>query len=220
MPGPDAAAAEAECAACGGEWLEVFQWTSGVWKRGDLESPRRGWYSRAWGPVNRWAEVVDIDVLRRLFENALEARLGQQRLNAAVAMVEPLMTSLKMFAAACGNESEVQDASVKRQEELQMMPAAPPSMQLPSNLIHMGEILATSGLISSGSVGDIRLTWHEFSASRFGDSTMAAVKYDISVLPFEYVLGIAAPQIALPGRASLVRSFLLDACIIMVNQFS
>ena len=28
-------------------------------------------YSRAWGPVNRWAEVVDIDVLRRLFENAL-----------------------------------------------------------------------------------------------------------------------------------------------------
>ena len=210
MPGPDAAAAEAECAACGGEWLEVFQWTSGVWKRGDLESPRRGWYSRAWGPVNRWAEVVDIDVLRRLFENALEARLGQQRLNAAVAMVEPLMTSLKMFAAACGNESEVQDASVKRQEELQMMPAAPPSMQLPSNLIHMGEILATSGLISSGSVGDIRLTWHEFSASRFGDSTMAAVKYDISVLPFEYVLGIAAPQIALPGRASLVRSFLLE----------
>ena len=33
------------------------------------------------------------------------------------------------FAAACGNESEVQDASVKRQEELQMMPAAPPSMR-------------------------------------------------------------------------------------------
>ena len=25
----------------------------------------------------------------------------------------------------------------------------------------------------------------EFSASRFGDSTMAAVRYDISVLPFE-----------------------------------
>lgn len=25
----------------------------------------------------------------------------------------------------------------------------------------MGEILATSGLISSGSVGDIRLTWHD-----------------------------------------------------------
>ena len=23
MPGPDAAAAEAECAACGGEWLEA-----------------------------------------------------------------------------------------------------------------------------------------------------------------------------------------------------
>lgn len=32
-------------------------------------------YSRAWGPVNRWAEVVDIDVLRRLFENALAPRL-------------------------------------------------------------------------------------------------------------------------------------------------
>lgn len=31
-------------------------------------------YSRAWGPVNRWAEVVDIDVLRRLFENALAPR--------------------------------------------------------------------------------------------------------------------------------------------------
>lgn len=39
---------------------------------------------------------------------------------------------------------------------------------------------------------------------------MAAVRYDISVLPFEYVLGIAAPQIALPGRAALVRSFLLE----------
>ena len=33
--------------------------------------------------------------------------------------------------------------------------------QLPSGLIPMGEILATSGLISSGSVGDIRLSWHE-----------------------------------------------------------
>jgi hypothetical protein len=32
---------------------------------------------------------------------------------------------------------------------------------LPSGLIPMGEILATSGLISSGSVGDIRLSWHE-----------------------------------------------------------
>lgn len=209
LPG-EAARAEAECAACGGEWLEVFQWTSGVWKRGDLQSPRRGWYSRAWGSVNRWAEVVDIDLLRRLFENALESRLGQQRLNAAVAMVEPLMASLEMFAAACGSESAILDASVQRQEQLQGMPAAPPLMQLPSGLIPMGEILATSGLISSGSVGDIRLSWHEFSASRFGDSTMAAVRYDISVLPFEYVLGIAAPQIALPGRAALVRSFLLE----------
>ncbi|CAK8985770.1 unnamed protein product [Durusdinium trenchii] len=207
---PGAAAMEAECKACQGEWLEVFQWTSGLWKRGDLVNPLRGWFSRAWSPVNRWAEVVDIDLLRRLFENALEARLGQQRLNAAVAMVEPLMTSLKMFAAACGSQSELLDASVERGERLQGMPAGPPLMQLPSGLIHIGEILATAGLISSASLGDIRLSWHEYTASRFGDSTMAAVKYDISVLPFEYFLGVAAPQIALPGRAALVRSFLLQ----------
>lgn len=93
---------------------------------------------------------------------------------------------------------------------MQGMPAGPPLMQLPSGLIHIGEILATAGLISSASLGDIRLSWHEYTASRFGDSTMAAVKYDISVLPFEYFLGVAAPQIALPGRAALVRSFLLQ----------
>ena len=90
------------------------------------------------------------------------------------------------------------------------MPAGPPLKQLPSGMIPMGEVLATAGLISSGSLGDIRLAWHEFTASRFGDSTMAAVKYDISILPFEYFLGVAAPQIALPGRAALVRSFLLQ----------
>ena len=33
--------------------------------------------------------------------------------------------------------------------------------QLPSALIPMGEILATAGLISSGSVGDITLSWHD-----------------------------------------------------------
>ena len=32
-------------------------------------------FPRAWGPVNRWSEVVDIDLLRRLFENALDAWL-------------------------------------------------------------------------------------------------------------------------------------------------
>lgn len=40
-----------------------------------------------------------------------------------------LKQNLLRFAAACGSESEVQDASVKRQEELQMMSAPPPSMQ-------------------------------------------------------------------------------------------
>ena len=35
----------------------------------------------------------------------------------------------------------------------------------------------------------------------------------MSVLPFEYLLGIAAPQIALPGRAALVRSYLLEFMI-------
>ena len=37
--------------------------------------------------------------------------------------------NLPRFAAACGSDSEVQDASVKRQEQLQMMSAAPPSMR-------------------------------------------------------------------------------------------
>lgn len=37
----------------------------------------------------------------------------------------------------------------------------PSTRQLPSGLIPMGEILATSGLISSGSVGDIQLSWHD-----------------------------------------------------------
>ena len=69
---PEAAALAAECAACGGHWAEVFAWTSGVWKRGDLVRPGRGWFDRSWGPANRWAQVVDIDELRRVMENALE----------------------------------------------------------------------------------------------------------------------------------------------------
>eukprot|EP00438_Fugacium_kawagutii_P010321 Skav212574 [mRNA] locus=scaffold125:274699:292717:- [translate_table: standard] len=103
----EAKAAEAECSACGGE------------------------YSRAWGPVNRWAEVVDIDVLRRLFENALvRVRLWQR---------EP---------------------------------------------------------------GPGRLGGAPGTAVADGSGTAL-------VAPRRYVLGIAAPQIALPGRAALVRSFLL-----------
>jgi len=212
---PDLAQAkEAECSECGGQWVEIFSWTAGVWKRGDLLSPQRGWYSRRWGSINRWVEVVDIDLLRRLFENALEERLGRQRLNAAVSMVEPLMTSLQLFAAACGDEADVMDASVQRAELLEDKLAAPPSMQLPSGTFQLGQILATSGLISSGSVGDVQLSWHEYSASRFGETSGPAVTYDISLMPFEYMLGAAASQIALPGRSGLVRNYLLDYLIV------
>ncbi|CAE7337395.1 unnamed protein product [Symbiodinium pilosum] len=205
---------QTECSQCGGQWVEVFRWTAGVWKRGDLQSPQRGWYSRRWGSINRWVEVVDIDILRRLFENALEERLGQQRLNAAVSMVEPLMTSLKLFAAACGDGSDVMDSSVKRAEMLEDKLAAAATLQLPSGAFELGQILSTSGLISSGSVGDVQLSWHEYSASRFGEASGPAVTYDLSLVPFEYMLGAAAPQIALPGRSSLVRNYLLEYLIV------
>ena len=205
---------EAECSQCGGRWVEIFRWTAGVWKRGDLVLPQRGWYSRRWGSINRWVEVVDIDLLRRLFENALEERLGRQRLNAAVGMVEPLMKSLQLFAAACGDQSDVVDSSVKRAELMEGKLAAAPQLQLPSGAFELGQILSTSGLISSGSVGDVQLSWHEYSASRFGEASGPAVTYDLSLVPFEYLLGVAAPQIALPGRSGLVRNYLLEYLIV------
>ena len=96
------------------------------------------------------------------------------------------------------------------QETLEDKLAGPPLMQLPSAQIELGQILATSGLISQGSVGDVRLSWHEYTTSRTGADNGAAVIYDVSVLPFEYILGAAAPQIAMPGRSNLVRSYLLD----------
>lgn len=61
---------------------------------------------------------ISATILSTTVALSVQARLGQQRLNAAVGMVEPLMTSLEMFAAACGSESEVMDASVQREDRV------------------------------------------------------------------------------------------------------
>ena len=103
--------------------------------------------------------------------------MGQQRLNGAIAVVEPLMTSLHTFAAACGDESGVLDASLRRGERLQGLAAPPPALQLPSPRTPLGAALATAGLISEAPVGAVELRWHEFTASRFGDATMPAVRW-------------------------------------------
>eukprot|EP00931_Biecheleriopsis_adriatica_P060374 TRINITY_DN36256_c0_g1_i1.p1 TRINITY_DN36256_c0_g1~~TRINITY_DN36256_c0_g1_i1.p1 ORF type:complete len:2648 (-),score=427.06 TRINITY_DN36256_c0_g1_i1:64-8007(-) len=199
---------QAECELCGGTWSAVFRWTSGEWRRGDLKTPGRAWKKRAWGSINEWAPVVDIDVLRKVFENALEARIGQQRLNAALGIVEPLMASLKSVAAACGSEAAALDTAVQKTEESEGTVAAPPASQLPGYSFPLGKILATSGLISSGFIGDVSISWHEFSTQKYGASDVAAVEYEVSIEPLESVLGVAAPQIALPGRADLVRQYL------------
>lgn len=60
-------------------------------------------------------------------------------------------------------------------------PGWPETRQLPSGLIPMGEILATSGLISSGSVGDIQLSWHDAwrgaCGERSGEATSGVAKW-------------------------------------------
>lgn len=198
-----------ECALCGGEFESIFEWTSGQWERGKLVSPQRRWMSRQWGSINEYASVVDIDVMRQLFENALETRIGKQRVNAASGLLGPLMTSLMTVAASCGSEAKAVDESVwKNEEGATGKPVPPAASQLPPTLTKTGEIIATSGLMGSGSVGDVRVAWHAFSTEKYGASDVAAVIYDVYVEPFEYSLAVAAPVIALPGRADLVRSLL------------
>lgn len=205
----EAESREIECQLCGGTWDSIFRWTSGEWRRGSLKSPQRRWMKRQWGSINEYASVVDIDVMRQLFENALETRIGRQRVNAASGLLEPLMTSLMIVAASCGSEAKAVDDSVwKNEEGANGKPAPPPASQTPPTRTKTGEIIATSGLMSSANVGDVRVTWHDFSTEKYGASDVGAVIYDVYVEPWEYSLGVAAPVIALPGRAALVRSHL------------
>eukprot|EP00930_Biecheleria_cincta_P033869 TRINITY_DN23441_c0_g1_i2.p1 TRINITY_DN23441_c0_g1~~TRINITY_DN23441_c0_g1_i2.p1 ORF type:complete len:2588 (-),score=365.17 TRINITY_DN23441_c0_g1_i2:2-7765(-) len=198
-----------ECALCGGEFVPIFEWTSGEWRRGSLKSPQRRWMSRKWGSINEFASVVDIDIIRQLFENALETRIGRQRVNAVSGLLEPLMTSLMTVAASCGSEAKTVDDSVwKNEAGVDGKPAPPAASQLPPTLTKTGEIIATSGLMSSGNVGDVRVSWHDYSTEKYGASDVAAVIYYVYVEPFEYSLGVAAPVIALPGRAEHVRGLL------------
>eukprot|EP00933_Yihiella_yeosuensis_P025547 TRINITY_DN19806_c0_g1_i1.p1 TRINITY_DN19806_c0_g1~~TRINITY_DN19806_c0_g1_i1.p1 ORF type:complete len:1096 (-),score=191.91 TRINITY_DN19806_c0_g1_i1:309-3479(-) len=194
-----------ECSKCDGTWQPVFRWTPGEWGIGTMKSPEREWYPRSFSPINKWVQAIDINFMRQIFENALETRIAKQRYNAAASFVEPLMTSLKVVASACGSESHALDSEVERQAAGEKVKVPSPINQMPKPLIELGSVLATSGLISSATIGDVSLSWHEFSADKYGLDDLEAVTYSVAMEPWEYLMGSAATQAVLPGRTNIVR---------------
>ena len=64
-----------------------------------------------------------------IFHSCVSIPEGNKSLMKGWPSVRPCHVSTTLrFAAACGSESEILDASVQRQERLQGMPAAPPLM--------------------------------------------------------------------------------------------
>lgn len=185
-----------ECTLCGGEWKNVFKWkASGGWDRGTMKDSKRWWYERKFTSVNSWAEVVDIGAIREVLENALQSRIGHQRQNAVLCLLDPLLVALETVAAA-----------VEAPESSPLIPLDFPL--LPSPRFRVGSTVAVGGVVSHASFGDIELAWHDLSTST-EDLGFFNVKYSVSVEPFELGLGMAAAQLPLPGRAEMATSRLL-----------
>lgn len=206
-----AAERQTECELCGGVWESIFRWTPGSWVNGEMVSSHHTWIPRTWTSVNKWSNVVDINAIRNVFENALESRIARSRVNAARGIIEPLMATLKTVAAACGDDSEEVDAGVVFSESSSGGPlqASVPA-QLPASAYELGFTMATSGVVGSAEIGGVSVSWHEYSTDKLGDPSAPPVKYKVSVEPAEFYAGAASTQVALPGRTAIVRDALED----------
>eukprot|EP00927_Polykrikos_kofoidii_P076401 TRINITY_DN7343_c0_g1_i1.p1 TRINITY_DN7343_c0_g1~~TRINITY_DN7343_c0_g1_i1.p1 ORF type:complete len:2259 (+),score=322.69 TRINITY_DN7343_c0_g1_i1:195-6779(+) len=239
---PDQAANRSElCERCGGQWTPIFSWdTAGGWQRGEMEDSNRDWKPRKWNSVSEWAETIDMDSVRQLYENAVEMRMGKQRVNAVRCILEPLLSALTSVAAACDSghntaAMEMAQRSIKEAQEnlsfavtfrdkqnanhdLWMARASEVLAEPgpPIQIMKLGSVLTSAGVDGQMEFGGwAQLSWHRFSAkparptegfttSSFLDA--GAMIYSVAVEPWESFLGMAAPQLALPGRPEDVRA--------------
>lgn len=196
--GPDLVRQHQEdCRKCGGVWTPVFHWEQAVWQQGQMVQPNREWKSRSWNSANDWTDVVDMDAMRQLFENAQQLRIGQQRQNAVKCMVEPLLAALENFASACGAAPNgmVKDPG-----------ASLSSMPMPT--VDVGQVVSLRGTPGRAQFGAVGLSWHEHSAGFPADKN-PFVSYQVSLVAAEYFFAMGAPQIALPMRAEYTRQRLM-----------
>jgi hypothetical protein len=191
----EAAAMAEECESCGGKWTNVFRWVTfdpilgAGWKAGGMQDSGRDFRLRAWVSMNAWDQVVDLDIIRQLYENVLETRLGQHRLLCAQCLLEPLMGALASVASACSSSyNEVPEEllleNYKRTQELLDLAAfylqiknaetevhkaraqlvtAVPEPQPP--VLFLGNVSASRMIPGRASFsGKAELHWHQYSS--------------------------------------------------------
>eukprot|EP00427_Karlodinium_veneficum_P042024 CAMPEP_0169272656 /NCGR_PEP_ID=MMETSP1016-20121227/50594_1 /TAXON_ID=342587 /ORGANISM="Karlodinium micrum, Strain CCMP2283" /LENGTH=385 /DNA_ID=CAMNT_0009358737 /DNA_START=38 /DNA_END=1192 /DNA_ORIENTATION=- len=184
------------CSKCGGEWIDVFTWSlvSG-WTRGSLVDSGREWYERKFTSANAWADVVDLDAFREVYENTLETYIGKRRRDAVECLLEPLLVALETVAFAT-EADETPSRGVT-------FPA------MPSSQFSVGSVFAVGDLRSKAFIGNLELAWHEWSVATVDLGSSNAL-YSFFVEPFELSLASAGTQLSLPGRPELVRSRMLQ----------
>jgi len=223
----EALEAESECSSCGGKWTSVFQWKRAEWRNGRFINKQRWWVDRGMEDANDWQELIDLDAIRHTFENAMEIRAGEMRVNSVRCILEPLWAALDIVAEACGEgASEVSNISGlvptpapiqveedATEEEIQAAEAAADAAaltlgqaemdDLTKYLATVGSATARAGLAGSVQFGSAEVTWHEYSTAANANED---VTYTVSLQPYEYEYASAATQLALPGRSSLTRA--------------